>query len=158
MAKKNAVVEVVDAIADEVVEEVLVADAAGVAIPPKAETEDKIEPNLEVAMAEAVITVSQDDLEDLSIVLKEAPAPLITKRVAQVIYLEVGPVAIADLRCPFGFSKEWNEDMVKTFRVAANTKISVALPEGCDVKKWVNYYRQMATLGLRIVRVSTEEV
>lgn len=155
MAKKNAVVEVADAIADEVVEEVLVADAADITIPPKAETEDKIEPNLEV---EAVITISQDDLEDLSVVLKEAPAPLITKRVAQVIYLEVGPVAIADLRCPFGFSKEWNEDMVKTFRVAANTKVSVALPEGCDVKKWVNYYRQMATLGLRIVRVSTEEV
>ena len=155
MAKKNPVIEVADAIADEVVEEVLVADAAGVAFLPEAETEDKIEPNLEV---EAVITISQDDLEDLSVVLKEAPAPLIAKRAAQVIYLEVGPVAIADLRCPVGFSKEWNEDMVKTFRVAANTKVSVALPEGCDVKKWVNYYRQMATLGLRIVRVSTEEV
>ena len=73
------------------------------------------------------------------------------------IVLRSGVTGLTDLRIPFGFNALWKEDKVVTQRLAANTQIEILIPDECDLNKWVNHYKQLAPLGLRVVRFGTFE-
>ncbi len=79
------------------------------------------------------------------------------RKTSKKIVLHIGPSGIADLRIPFGYNTLWKEDKVVTQRVAANTQLEVAIPEECDLQRWVRYYKQLAVLGINIVKFGTFE-
>lgn len=88
----------------------------------------------------------------------ESIEPIVHPRKAvKRIIISTGETGLTALRVPFGFNTVWNEDKVVTQRVPARTRVELLIPDECDLTKWVNYYKQLAVLGVRVIKFGTFE-
>ena len=113
-----------------------------------------------VKPVELVEAVTQPVVEpDVKIVedIKEVEPAVRPRNVSKKVTLQTGENGITDLRVPFGYNTTWGEDKVVTQRVAAKTRIEIAIPDECDLNKWVSYYKQLSTLGVRVIQFGTFE-
>lgn len=111
-----------------------------------------------VAVEELVEVIAEEPVVEVAEV-EEEPAPAIIEEVKakiKKIVIETGPVAIADFPYPIGFDLTWNEDIVNRVTAAAGRKLEIIIPAECDLKKWVNHYRQFASLGAKILMFGEE--
>ena len=78
------------------------------------------------------------------------------KPVLKKITITTGKADIDGLRYPIGVDKTWKEDKVSIKRVKAFSNIEIIIPEECDLGKWVNYYRSLSSLGVKVIKFGRE--
>lgn len=120
---------------------------------------EKLDDVLDTTKPEPVVDTTSPVEPDVIVVesVKDVKPVVRPRKVSKKVVLQIGETGITDLRIPFGFNTTWGEDKVVTQRIAPNTRIEVSIPNECDLNKWVMYYKQLSTIGVRVIQFGTFE-